>query len=257
MEIDYKGLKLTISFDFVKKSDESIVLLHGLGCSKDTFRDIWNFPQFEESSILTFDFVGFADSSKPENFSYSMEDQAEVCRLIIEKLDLKNINLVGHSMGGAIGLLLIEKIPDRVISFINLEGNLIGEDCDMSGKVTKISYEEFKKSLFEKINNQTKELNETGAELRYEWSRKSYPYGFYQSSKSLVKWSDSSRLLDLFMKLKIKKVYIYGDRNSGKPGLKRIKDRVKTISIPNSRHFMMMDNPEEFYKILAQILRQP
>ena len=44
-----------------------------------------------------------------------------------------------------------------------------------------------------------------------------------------------------FLKLKIDKVYIYGDKNSEIPILKLIRDKVSTISISNSGHFMMLD----------------
>lgn len=254
IEIDFQGLKLKIAANFKESKGEGILFIHGLGCSKDSFEHVWDFPEFEKFSILTVDLIGFGDSSKTKEFSYNMKDQAEICRLIIEKLDLDEVNLVGHSMGGAIALLLIEKIPERIVSLISLEGNLIGEDCAASRRVANVPYEEFKKSVFSKIKQEIKEAKDGSSELWYEMVCKSDSYGVYHSSKSLVEWSDNKRLLDLFLKLKIDKMYIHGDKNSGIPVLKLIKDKVKTISISNSEHFMMLDNPQEFYQKLSEIL---
>jgi len=253
MDIEYQGLKLEIAVDFREDREESIVFIHGLGCSKDSFRDVWNFPNFERFSILAFDLIGFGSSSKPIGFSYSLENHAEVCKLVIGELNLDKIHLVGHSMGGSIVLLLIGKIPEKVVSFINLEGNLIGEDCGVSRRAVSVPYEEFEKSLFDQIKQEIKEAKGGSSKL-YKWVCKSAPYAFYYSSKSLVEWSDSRKLLDSFLKLKINKVYVYGDKNSRMPVLRLIKDKVRTIPISNSGHFMMLDNPREFYQKLAEIL---
>jgi len=137
---------------------------------------------------------------------------------------------------------LIGKIPKKVVSLINLEGNLIGEDCKVSRRAISVPYEQFEESLFDQIKREIREAKDKSSKLWYEWVCRSDPYGFYYSSKSLVKWSDSRELLASFLKLKIDKVYIYGDKNSEIPILKLIRDKVRTISISNSGHFMMLND---------------
>ncbi|MBU4480698.1 alpha/beta hydrolase, partial [Patescibacteria group bacterium] len=184
IEITYQGLKLKIAANFKKSGEESILFLHGLGCSKDSFKGVWDFPEFEKYTILTFDLLGFGESSKPKEFSYTLEEQAEICKLIIEKLNLAKINLVGHSMGGAIGLLLIEKIPSKITSFINLEGNLIGEDCTFSREAIRYSLEDFEKIFFNDFKFKIKDTkglassNSLSNQLFYRWFSKSDPYAF-------------------------------------------------------------------------------
>jgi hypothetical protein len=98
-------------------------------------------------------------------------------------------------MGGAISLLLIEKIPSKIISFTNLEGNLIGEDCTFSREAIKYSLEDFEKNFknFKSKIKDTKDLASSTTpsnKLFYRWLSKSNPYAFYKSSQSLVKWSE-------------------------------------------------------------------
>ncbi|MBU4481602.1 alpha/beta hydrolase, partial [Patescibacteria group bacterium] len=199
------------------------------------------------------------ESPKPKEFSYTLEEQVKICQLLIEKLNFAKIHLVGHSMGGAIGLLLIEKIPSKITSFINLEGNLIGEDCAFSREAVRYSLEDFEKRFFNDFKSKIKDTkglassNSLSNQLFYRWFSKSDPYAFYRTSQSLVKWSDSRKLLKIFIDLDIKKCYVFGEVNKNSPVIRLLRD-VPKIQISGSGHFMMIDNPQEFYQKLSRIL---
>lgn len=254
LTINYKEKPIELSIKFKNGKNELIVFIHGLGCSKDSFEYIWNSSDFVNYSLLTFDLVGYGDSSKPLDFSYDISEQAEICNLLLNQFEYDKIHIVAHSMGGAIGLLLTEKIKDRLASYISVEGNLIGADCGLvSRKTISYSLEEFQNKLFNKLILSSKSSEEHSAKLWAEMLKKCHPLAFYKSSKSLVEWSDSNKLIDLFNSLKSKKMYIYGDKNSQRDVLGMLKDSQK-ISISNSGHFIMSDNPYEFYKKLYKCL---
>lgn len=261
IQLTYKDNNFKVSSNFRRGIEESILFIHGLGCSKDSFKDVWNFPEFKKYTILSFDLLGFGDSSKPKEFSYTLEEHAEICKLIIEKLKLEKIHLVGHSMGGAIGLLLIEKIPSKVISFINLEGNLIGEDCTFSREAIKYSLEDFEKRIFKNFKSKIKGTKDLASStslsnrLFYRWLSKSDPHAFYRTSESLVKWSDSKKLLKMFIDLKIKKCYVFGETNKNLPVIGLL-DNIPKVQISKSGHFMMIDNTREFYQRLSKLTRK-
>ena len=46
-------------------------------------------------------------------------------------------------MGGLIGIEMSESVPERIMSFVNLEGNLTLEDCFFTRKIIEYSYEDF------------------------------------------------------------------------------------------------------------------
>lgn len=162
--------------------------------------------------------------------------------------------LIRNSMGGAIGLLLAEKLSNKLISFTNVEGNLVSEDCGLlSRKTISVSFEEFRKSVFAELKSETKESNNKSSNLWLEWNEKSNTLAFYSSSESLVKWSDSRKLLAKFKNLKTKKVYFYGDKNSEMKVLNEL-GNIRKIEISNSGHFVMNDNPEQFYTKLGDFI---
>ena len=148
INLQYEGNPINISYNLQRGDEESIVFIHGLGVCKDCFRDVWDFPGYQRYTILAFDLPGFGDSDKPSDFSYSMEDQAAILKLLIQELNLNRMHIVGHSMGGAVGLLLAKDIRSIVKSFICLEGNLISEDCTGSRAAVKYSLEDFLKEGF-------------------------------------------------------------------------------------------------------------
>lgn len=246
----YGSISLGISYDLQKVSGGSIVFIHGLGICKDCFRDVWGFPGYERYTILTFDLPGFGDSSKPREFSYSMEDQAAISKLLIKELNLNRIHIVGHSMGGAVGLLLAKDIKPIVESFICLEGNLVSEDCTGSRAAIQYSLKDFLKEGFPSLKSK---ISESEDSLFASCISKSDPYAFYRSSESLVKWSDSGKLLDLFLGLDVRKYYVFGELNTDAPVIKQLTS-IPKLMIPNAGHGMMTDNPSRFYTSLLSIL---
>jgi len=221
----------------------------------DCFRDVWGFPGYQKYTILTFDLPGYGDSGRPREYSYSMEDHAAISKLLIEELNLNRIHIIGHSMGGAIGLLLAQEITSIVESFICLEGNLISEDCSGSRAAIKYSLEDFQKEGFEHLKSEISKSEDAPSthnvsqKLFLGCLSKSDPYAFYKSSESLVKWSDSGKLLWLFLGLDVRKCYVFGETNEYSPVMKLLTS-VPKLRIPNAGHAMMTDNPTRFYRDL-------
>ncbi|MFC1671332.1 alpha/beta fold hydrolase [Spirochaetota bacterium] len=252
-KINYRDNIFQISGKSRKTDGDLIFFIHGLGCAKESFDNVWKYGEFNKYSILTIDLPGHGDSSKPHDFSYKMEEYAEILKKILRKYHDKNIHLVGHSMGGTIALLLIDIIPHRIKSFANIEGNLYSSDSGISRKAAALSYNTFKEILFNKIKVYAVQSENKGERLWASWIEKSDPYAFNKSSKSLVQWTDSGKLLQKFLKLKCRKEYFYGEYNSFMEVMIKI-EGIKKTSISKSGHFPMNDNPNEFYrKLLAFI----
>jgi pimeloyl-ACP methyl ester carboxylesterase len=249
INISIDGCSYDISFRYRSLSQDLIVLLHGLGCSKVSFEDVWYHKDLTGLSILAFDLLGFGRSEKPTDFSYSLEDHARVCEAVIRKFPEHRLHLVAHSMGGAIGLLLSGDILDSAISFINVEGNLISEDCGfISRKTNSVSYDVFANKLFPDFRYRFQ--NEEHQNFSLEMAT---PLAIYKSSKALVAWSDSGHLLERFKDLKCNKAYFYGEQNSGMKVLNKL-GHIEKRRITRSGHFLMNDNPEEFYSELFNFL---
>jgi pimeloyl-ACP methyl ester carboxylesterase len=89
-----------------KGSGKPVLLLHGFGASSYTWRYVEPALVAAGHRVLTVDLKGFGQSDKPLNDKYSIFDQAALVSQLIEKLNLKNVTVVGHSLGGGVTLVL-------------------------------------------------------------------------------------------------------------------------------------------------------
>ncbi len=231
---------------------EWIICFHGLQSNKQIFRPIFDIPQLKLFSVIVIDFVGFGDSDKPKNFSYTAEDQAVISKQIIDQLNAEKLHIIGHSLGGMVGTLLLEQLGERVVSFINLEGNLIAKDCGASADVAMQSFEDFQQSGFAELKSTLKQSNEVGALQRLAWVEQIPGYAFYKTSVSIVQISKSEKLLNLFLTAPQKKLYIYGDKNAFK--IEVLEHKVPVEKISNAGHFMLLENSQETWDKVIMFL---
>ncbi|WP_284178061.1 alpha/beta hydrolase [Rhabdaerophilum sp. SD176] len=82
-----------------------IILLHGLGASSYMWRHLA--PELAKNHrVIAIDLKGFGRSDKPAGAGYRIEDHVAAVSAILDRLRLRDVTLVGHSLGGAVALLL-------------------------------------------------------------------------------------------------------------------------------------------------------
>jgi len=241
IQVRYSGNYLDISTYMHRgKTDKWLFCLHGLQTGKNLFTKLLQRSALSGYSYVSMDFVGFGSSSKPEDFSYDLRDQAEICKEVISNLDLSNIYIIGHSMGGMVGTMLLGMLPEKITGLINLEGNLVEQDCGESKKVAATNLEDYRKTGFAALKRKLQESTAPSAEMRRNCVAKISAHAFYHSSRSIVAYSESGELLPLFLEAPQRKLYIFGDSNRFKT--EALEGRIQLAEVPNSGHFMFQDN---------------
>jgi pimeloyl-ACP methyl ester carboxylesterase len=259
-EVIIDGKRIACLF---RKGDKSSVLfIHGFGSSKNTFIDAFKRKEFGSSTLLAVDLVGFGDSDKPADFSYQFEDQAMILQKLLDQLNVDTFHIVAHSMGGIVGIELAGAIPQRVCSFINVEGNITREDCTMSGSVAKMSGRQFEQEGFEKLKHAlAEESKKSGNSALAGYLRdfaKATPKSLHRSALATVQASTSGKLLTRFSSFPFYKCYVYGEKNRGIfPAEQRLRQRgIPLFYVSDSGHSMMTENPEVFYSVIANVITQ-
>ncbi|WP_181304658.1 alpha/beta fold hydrolase [Rufibacter sp. XAAS-G3-1] len=90
-------------------SGPAIVFLHGFCESKDLWTDFTK-PLVHQFRIIALDLPGHGESPMAPDFS--MENQARQVQETLKALEVEKCLLVGHSMGGYVGMALAELFPD-------------------------------------------------------------------------------------------------------------------------------------------------
>ena len=93
---------------WVPGREPGLVFIHGLGSFGRCFRHAGQHPGLRGRAILIPDLPGFGGNPAPEAFSFTMQAQAGWLADLCRDAGLRRIAIVGHSMGGAVGILLAE-----------------------------------------------------------------------------------------------------------------------------------------------------
>lgn len=252
-----------IAYRHRPRGPEAVVFIHGLGASMNSFYPAFEMEGFSEYTLAALDLPGCGGSGRPDDFSYTMEDQAELVRAWIKGLSLGAVTVVGHSMGGVIGLYVAESLPVKEVrAFINLEGNLSYDDCAFSGRIAAYTLEEFLGHGYGEFKRGLKEELEKDARYSlknyYQNILRVHPRALYLSSVSLVAESRRGDLMARFSALAQKSCYVFGE-NSLVPASKSFLEAasIPYLIVPESGHFMMDDRPGLFYPMLLDELVNP
>jgi pimeloyl-ACP methyl ester carboxylesterase len=110
---------LKIDYTISGKGDATLLFVHGAFINKD----YWD-AQVDYFSpnhqIVTIDLAGHGKSGKNRN-DWSVQALGEDVVTLIKELNLSNIILIGHSIGGDVILEVADKIPDVIIGFIGID----------------------------------------------------------------------------------------------------------------------------------------
>ena len=115
----------------VPGDDPPLLWLHGWQCSSTgELMPAAIQPPLRGRRSLLIDFLGHGYSDKPRDFGYGLEDHARTIVDPVDALGLGDCGLVGHSMGGAVAILVAAARPAVVSLLVMAEGNLEPEGDD-------------------------------------------------------------------------------------------------------------------------------
>ena len=102
------------------KSDETVVLVHGFGGSKDNWTRMiaeWK----DKYHVIAIDLPGNGESVSDKALGYTTTHQAQMLHSFLKAKGSKRFHLIGHSMGGAIVLRYMEAHSEYVDSLILID----------------------------------------------------------------------------------------------------------------------------------------
>jgi len=99
------------------EDQESIIMLHGFGASKE------NWLRFSAAfegkyHLVALDLMGHGENVQDMNQSYTIESQVEFVHKVATKLGIDQFHIVGNSMGGAISSLYSASYPKQILSAV-------------------------------------------------------------------------------------------------------------------------------------------
>ncbi len=256
----------------------TLLFLHGLGDSALAFNEVLSLSAFAHYNLILPDMPGYGRSAANAPAGISFDDYV---RLLITKLTqsgCRNLVIIAHSMGGAIGSLICGKLAELKTSsddsaviqahgFVNIEGNLLPADQFLSRSAVEQAnrsendymrwMRKFKSSLAPRLG-----LKQPPALVSYYKSLcLCHPGAFLANSHELVKRSglpvtgELNEIAALYLSLTIPKLYCLGSKSHPPETLALLKASHELNKVyTNAGHSLMIDKAEDFYSDLSDFV---
>lgn len=234
---------------------EPVVFLHGFGSTKEEYADFTQFPGLAGRPFLAYDAPGFGRSTASDLTAVSIPFLVDVALAVLDRFDVDRFHVVGHSMGGLTALVLADRVPDRVLSFTDIEGNLAPEDCFLSRQIVTHGDADPTKFLSEFANRSLQSVEYSSALYGSRVLTTVDPHVVRAVFESMVDLSDHGDLLTTFTGLPMPRMFMHGQQNahlSYLPELRR--QRVRVAEIEHSGHWPMYSNPPAMWTALRSFL---
>ena len=244
----------------IRKSDNpagTIVYIHGLGESGLCFERLAADDRLHRWTHIAADLPGYGKSPWPEK-ALNLEELSDVLAQWLNEQGIQGCCIIGHSMGGVIGMILCEKHQEYAKSFINVEGNVSYEDCTISRTITAVGLDEFVSHEREHLLSKIYQGGFRDKTLRtyYASLLMCDPTTLYFNSRELVDISRSEEIPRRLSELKVPNVYILGNpRGTGTHSRSLLSSAgVKWIAVENSGHWPFIEQPGRFIDTILDCL---
>ena len=134
--VGVSGGELEVVESGPRKADP-IVLIHCFTCAIN----YWNgmIPRLaRDHRVLAVDLLGHGGSEKPSS-GYSVSNQADVIAEVLGKLGVRDAEVVGHSLGGAVAVALAQQSPGLVSRVFIVDTPPTHEDSSL-GLIAKLGF---------------------------------------------------------------------------------------------------------------------
>lgn len=180
------GVNLYVE-DLNPKSSKTIVFLHGWPLSHDQFEYQFNVLPAMGYRCIGIDWRGFGKSDKPME-GYHFNRLADDLFAVVEKLQLDNFTLVGHSTGGAIATRYMSRYKGHGVS------KLVLVDAAVPVGFTE---ETADRLLTQVLNDRPKMMQEVTDTFFFQYITKPFSDWFINLGLQAAGWSTAAIIMTL------------------------------------------------------------
>ncbi|WP_457029099.1 alpha/beta fold hydrolase [Kitasatospora sp. P5_F3] len=226
------------------------VYLHGLGASSPVyFAAAVAHPELAGRRALLLDLLGFGISDRPTAFPYTLEAHADAVATALRSAGVSGAEVVGHSMGGAVAVVLAARHPDLVAGLVLVDTGLDPvtpaelADPGSSGLLDH-SEREF-------IDGGWRAVRERVGPLWWATMRLAGREALHRSAASRAQ-GGTPGLRELLLELPVPRTFVHPVADGEPAGADRLREAgVRVTAVPGCGHNIMFDNPDGFARAVA------
>jgi pimeloyl-ACP methyl ester carboxylesterase len=256
-------------------NQETLVILHGYPTSSYDYQKVLS-ELSKQYRVIIHDHLGFGFSEKPLDYSYSLIEQADVALQIWKQLNLKKVTLLAHDYGTSIATEIlarhnrqqIDLYIDKLIlcngsahielSKLRLIQKLLKSKITGEFVASLTNYSIFKRNMrnvyFDKLKATDEELQEMWFQLEYNEGRKViHKISNYINERYYYwhRWIGALKETQIPTKI----IWAKNDPIAIMEIAELLASEVpnnELLTIENTGHFLMIENPEEWLKLVLK-----
>jgi sigma-B regulation protein RsbQ len=238
------------------KGEPALVFVHCWSCNRNTWEN--QVPVFSKNhQVVTIDLPGHGESGQGRKI-WSIESYADDVNTVISKLNLKRVILVGSSMGGPISLEATRRSPERIVAIVpvdtlhNVENKVPPEQLEAVFKQLRGDY----KVAVTGFLNQLFFSPTTPAAVK-ERIIKETTARPPELAVAIIEGIFKYDAIPALKEVKVPIRAINADRNPTNLEVNRkYAPQFDAVIIKGSGHYPMLEQPERFNELLAEIIKQ-
>ncbi|MFC9927428.1 alpha/beta fold hydrolase [Streptomyces sp. NPDC127190] len=223
------------------------VYLHGLGSMSSVYHaHIAARPELAGRRSLFVDLPGHGVSDRPQHFGYTLAEHADAVAAALDIAQVAGAELIAHSMGGAVAIVLAHRRPDLVSRLVLTEANLDPFPPPTAGSSGIAAYteDEFAEREYARV------LDRVGP-LWAATMRLADPRALHRSAVGLRQGSDPV-MRTILEGLPVDRVYLQGEHSGDLAGSADLEAAgVRVVTVPGAGHNVMFDNPDAFAAVVG------
>lgn len=246
-QAEFDGEGSRIRWTEVPGVEPARVYVHGLGSVSAVYHaHVAARPELAGRRSLFVDLPGHGISDRPEDFGYTLDDHAGALAAALDAAGVTGVELIAHSMGGAVAIVLARRRPELVSRLVLTEANLDAFPPPAAGSSGIASYgeEDFVDGAHARVLEQVGPL----------WAatmRLADPRALHRSAVGLRRGSEPV-MRTILEGLTVDRVYLQGELSGELEGREALEAAgVRVVTVPGAGHNIMFDHPDAFVAAVA------
>lgn len=218
-----------------------LVMIHGLGCASSCdYPTVAADPVLRGRRMLLVDLLGSGFSDRPEAFGYTIDDHARSVVALVDALALPQVDLFGHSMGGAVMIAAAAILGLRLGQLIVGEPNLDPGGGQFSRGIAAIPEAEYRATGQDAI---VRAAQADGNDIWAASLARSAAYAVQRTARSLVEGSDPT-WRSILASLAVPRTLIIGERSLPYADAQGLPEAgIEIAIVPQAGHSIPWENP--------------
>lgn len=256
--MDPKQLQINdITLNYTETGDPAglpVLLMHGWGCNNSTLASVRQIMEDGRLHVYNVDFPGFGQSTEPKEV-WGVEQYTRIIEEFLDRLQISNPILLGHSFGGRVSILLSSRRQVRKILLVDAAGIKPRHSLKWYLKVYSFKLQKNLAPLF---------FGKEGAARRIEKARAKRGSSDYANAtpmmRAILSRCVNEDLKDRLPLIKAPALIIWGENDTATPlsdakTMERLIPDAGLVSFPGCGHYSFLDNPFGFRAVVKEFLK--